>query len=373
MRTCRWLILVAWLLAGLCARADTIKLKDGTSLEGAITAEDDSTVAILLEFAGGTISQTRHISKTDIAGITRWTPQQRAEWETTRDYEALQKYQLNSVNSYQTEYYDQVISNVFRVFLAKHPDSPDTSNVTARIIEWKAERNLVAAGNVKFHGRWSPAAEVAPQLERVWGQQLLQQGRELIAQQRFETAVQRLQFVVHMERQPELASQARPLLVSAYQSATNLLERQQRQLVGEVSPARERVDQAQQALRAAEATLAQSKGGNSQSTAQAQNAVDQARGELNIAQERFEFIVNQRDAVRQRLTALKSQPPVLTAPATAPQASKGQPTPSPAPSPTADSPEVLGGLVAWVKNNWVPMAVIAAGIFFMISRLLIKD
>jgi hypothetical protein len=34
---------------------------------------------------------------------------------------------------------------------------------------------------------------------------------------------------------------------------------------------------------------------------------------------------------------------------------------------------VLGGLVAWVKNNWVPMAVIAAGIFFMISRLLIKD
>ena len=373
MRTCRWLILTACLLAGLCARADTVKLKDGTALEGEIVAEDDSTLSLLVEFAGGTITQTRHINKADIAGIIRWTPEQRAERQATRDYEKLQKYQLNPSTSYAAEYYDQVITNDFHKFLADHPNSPYASDVTERIVEWKAERDLVAAGNVKFRGRWSPAAEVAPQLERVWGQQLLQQGRELIAQQRFETAVQRLQFVVHMERQPELASQARPLLVSAYQSATNLLERQQRQLVGEVSPARERVDQAQQALRAAEATLAQSKGGNSQSTAQAQNAVDQARDELNIAQERFEFIVNQRDAVRQRLIALKSQPPVLTAPATAPQASKGQPAPSPAPSPTADSPEVLGGLVAWVKNNWVPMAVIAAGIFFMISRLLIKD
>jgi hypothetical protein len=305
--------------------------------------------------------------------ITRWTPKQRAEWETGRDYEALQKYQLNPVNSYQTEYYDQVISNVFRVFLAKHPDSPDTSNVTARIVEWRAERNLVAAGNVKFHGRWSPAAEVAPQMEHVWGQQLLQQGRELMAQQRFETAVQRLQFVVHMERQPELASQARPLLVSAYQSATNLLDRQQRQLAGQVSPARERVDQASQALRAAEASLAQSTGGNSQSIAQAKIAVDQARIEFNMAQDQFEFIVNQRDAVRQRLATLKSQPPVLTPSTNTLQVAKGPPAPSPAPAPVADSPEVLGGLVAWVKNNWVAMVVIAAGILFFISRLLIKD
>jgi len=364
--------LTACLLAGLCARADTVKLKDGTALEGEIVAEDDSTVAILLEFAGGTISQTRHISKTDIAGIIRWTPEQRAGREAGRDYEALQKYQLNPVNSYQTEYYDQVISNVFRVFLAKHPDSPDTSNVTARIIEWKAERNLVAAGNVKFHGRWSPAAEVAPQMERVWGQQLLQQGRELISQHRFETAVQRLQFVVHMDRQPDLVSLARPLLVSAYQSATNLLERQQRQLAGQVSPARERVDQASQALRAAEASLAQSTGGNSQSIAHAQIAVDGARSKLSTAQDQFEFVVSQRDAVRQRLTTLKSQALVITTSTTAPQVSKIQPAPSP-PSPAADSPEVLGGLVTWVKNNWVAMVVIVALIVFLISRFLIKD
>lgn len=373
MRIGRWLILAAWLLAGLCARADTVKLKDGTSVEGEITAEDDSTVSILLEFAGGTISETRHISKTDIARIARWTPAQRAEWETTRDYEALQKYQLNPVNSYQAEYYDQVISNAFLAFLAKHPNSPDASNVTARIVEWKAERNLVAAGNVKFHGRWSPAAEVAPQMEHEWGQQLLQEGRELIARRQFEAAVQRLQFVARMDRQPELAALARPLLVSAYQSATNLLDRQERQLARQVAPARDQVDQAQRALRAAEATLAQSTGGDSQTVAQAKIAVDQARAKRNAAQDQFDFTVRQRDTLQQRLAALKSQPPVLTAPASAPQTAKAEPTTSPSPSPTTDSPDVISGLVAWVRRNWVAMVVIAAGIVFLISRLLIKD
>ena len=369
MRTCRWLILTACLLAGLCARADTVKLKDGTALEGEIVAEDDSTLSLLVEFAGGTITQTRHINKADIAGIIRWTPEQRAERQATRDYEKLQKYQLNPSTSYAAEYYDQVITNDFHKFLADHPNSPYASDVTERIVEWKAERDLVAAGNVKFRGRWSPAAEVAPLIERVWGQQLLQQARTLISQRRFETAVQRLQFVVHMERQPDLVSLARPLLASAYQSATNSLDRQQRQLARDVSSAQERVDQASQALRAAEASLTQPTGGSAQSTAQAQIAVNRARGELNAAQDHLEYVKSQQDAVSQRLTALKSQPPGVTTSTNAPQVSKVQPTPSP----VADSPEVLGGLVTWVKNNWVAMAVIVAVILFLISRFLIKD
>jgi hypothetical protein len=367
--------LAAWLLAGLCARADTIKLKDGTTLEGEIIAEDDSTVAILLEFAGGTITETRHISKADIAGITRWTPQQKAERETQREYENLQKYQLNPLNSYPADYYDQVISNVFRAFLAKHPTSPDASNVTARIVEWKAERDLVAAGNVKFHGRWSPAAEVAPLVERAWGQQLLQQGRELISQHRYEAAVERLQFVVRLERQPDLVSLAMPLLTSAYQSATNLLDRQQRQLTHDVFSAQERVNQAGQALRAAESLLPRPGAGNSQPGAGVQHAIDKARDDLNIAQNDFEYTKSQLAVVGQKLMALKSRPPVAATSINAPPATQSQPAPSPAPAsaPAAESPDVLGGLVTWAKNNWVAMVVIVAGIFFLISRFLIKD
>jgi hypothetical protein len=373
MRTCYRLILAAWLLAGLCARADTIKLKDGTTVEGEIVAEDNSTVAILLEFAGGTITQTRHVSKTDIAAITRWTPQQKAERETQREYENLQKYQLNPVNSYPAEYYDQVISNVFRVFLAKHPNSPDVSNVAAHIVEWKAERDLVVAGNVKFRGRWSPAGEIAPLVERAWGQQLLQQGRELISQHRYEAAVERLQFVVRLERQPELVSLAMPLLTSAYQSAMNLLDQQQRQLAHDVFLAQERVDQAGQALRAAQALLPRPTGGGSPSNAEAQNAVDRARTELNTAQNDLESDKSQLAVVKQKLTTLKSRPPVAAISTSAPPATKAQPAPSPAPAPPAESPDVLGGLVTWAKKNWVAMLVIVAAILFFISRFLIKD
>ncbi len=373
MRTCCRLILAAWLLAGLCARADTVKLKDGTTLEGEIVAEDDSTIAILLEFAGGTITQTRHISKADIAGITRWTPQQKAERETQREYENLEKYQLNPVNSYPAEYYDQVISNVFRAFLAKHPDSPDTTNVTARITEWKAERDLVNAGNVKFHGRWSPAAEIAPLVERAWGQQLLQQGRELISQRRYESAVERLQFVVRLERQPELVSQAMPLLTSAYQSATNMLERQQRQLTHDVFTAQERVDQASQALRAAQALLPPPTSANSQSNTDAQRAVDKARDDLAMAQNDLASTKSQLDVVKQKLTTLKSRPPVAAISTSVPQPTKAQSAPSSSPAPAAESTDVLGGLVTWAKNNWVAMLVIIGAILFFISRFLIKD
>jgi hypothetical protein len=369
MRTCCWLILAACTLAGLCARADTVKLKDGTALEGEIVAEDASSLSILLEFAGGTITQTRHLDKADIAAVIRWTPEQRAQRQATRDYEKLQKYQLSPKDSYEIEYYDQIINNVFHAFLTEHPDSPYASAVTKRIAEWKAERDLVAAGNLKFRGRWSPAAEVAPLIERAQGQQFLQQARALISQRRFEPAVQRLQLVVHMDKQPDLVSLANPLLASAYQSATNLLDRQQRQLVHDVSTAQERVDQARQALGAAEASLTQPTGGASQSTAQAQTAVNRARGELNAAQDHLQYVKSQLDAVKQRLTTLKSQAPGITISTNAPQASTNQPAPPPA----TESPEVLGGLVTWVKNNWVAMAVIAAAILFLISRLLIKD
>src|ERR1017187_2730008 len=369
MRTLRCLLLMALVLGGFAAHADTVPLKDGTVLEGDITTENTTTLSIYLEFSGGTITQTRQISKNDIARVVRWTPKQRAEWQTTRDYEKLQKYQLSPQDSYEVEYYNQIINNVFHAFLTEHPDSPYTSNVTARIADWKAERDLVAAGNIKFHGHWSPAAEVALQIESARGHQLLQQARTLIAQHRFESAVKQLQLVVRMNGQPDLVSQAKPLLASAYQSARGSLDQQQRQLGGDVISAQQRVDQARLALNAAEASLTQSTGGNPQSTAEAQIAVNRARGELNAAQSNVEFLKSQLDVVKQKLAAMKSQAAAMETATSAPPAPKVQP----APPPPVKQPDVIVGLVSWVKNNWVAMAVIGAVILFLISRLLIKD
>ena len=152
---------MAMALAAACGWADTLTLKDGTVLDGDIVAEDVSSVSIYLEYAHGTITQTRHVTKADIARIVRSTPEQRAAEHTKRDYQALEKYRLDPNTSYQLDYYDAVIGNVFRKFLAQYPSSIYESNVTDRIALWVAERNLVAAGRMKFHGRWLPAAEGA--------------------------------------------------------------------------------------------------------------------------------------------------------------------------------------------------------------------
>jgi hypothetical protein len=361
---------MALVFGGLCARADTVKLKDGTVLEGDITAEDDATLSIYLEFSHGTITQTRQINKADIASVVRWTPEQTAERQATRDYEKLQKYGLNSKDSYATGYYDQIIRDVFRTFLTEHPNSPYASNVTARIVEWTAERDLVAAGNVKFHGHWSPAAEVEPLIERERGQQLLQQARALIAQRRFESAIRPLQTVVHMGRQPDLVALAKPLLASTYQPAVSSLEQQRQQLGKDVSSAQHRVDLDRQAVSVAEAMLTQAtSSGDSQSTVEAQIAVNRARNELNVTQTYLEYVKSQLDGVSQKLTTLKSQASWVEASTTAPPPPQAQP----APPPPTPSPDVLVGLAAWVKNNWVAMAVIGAVILFLISRFLIKD
>jgi hypothetical protein len=363
-------MLMTLVLGGFCARADTVKLKDGTVLEGDITAEDDTTLSIYLEFSGGTITQTRQINKADIAGVVLSTPEQKAGRQAARDYEKLQKYQLNPKDSYATNYYDQIIKDVFRTFLTEHPNSPHASNVTARIAEWTAERDLVAAGNTKFHGRWSPAAEVAPLIERERGEQLLQQARALIAQRRFEPAIQQLQVVVHMERQTNLVLLAKPLLASAYQPAVSSLEQQWHQLEINISSAQHRVDQARLTLGAAEATLTQAtSSGGSPSIVQAQIAVNRARGELNAAQTYLNYVKGQFDTVSQRLTTLKSQASrteIPTPPSPAPKA-------QPAPSATAAPSDVLASLIAWVKNNWVAMATIGGVILFLVYQFLIKD
>src|ERR1035437_5837360 len=137
------LLMIAWAAIPSVLCADTVKLKDGTELEGEIVAESETNLSIYLEFSRGTITQTRPINKDDVAEIIRWTPEQKAHWLAQRDYQNLQKYQLNQNTSYAPEYYDKIITDVFDKFLTKHPDSPFAANVTERRAEWMAERDLV--------------------------------------------------------------------------------------------------------------------------------------------------------------------------------------------------------------------------------------
>jgi hypothetical protein len=383
---------MAFGLAGFCAHADTIKLKDGTVLEGDITAEDEAMLSVYLEFSGGTITQTRLIKKADVAEVVRWTPAQRAQWQAKRDYENLERYRLTPDGSYKVGYYDQIINDVFRKFLARHPDSPHTSSVTERIIEWRVERDIVAAGKAKFHGQWLPAAEAARLIERERGQQLLQQGRSLISQGQLESAIQQLQPILSMSTQTDLVSQAEPLLASAYQQVMAGLDRQRQQLESDVSSTQQRVDRAKQAVNDAEASLKQAMnsgsslggsirdaqsapayqamGSSSQPIAMAQTAVANARSDLNSAQNHLELIQSQLAVVMQKVAALQSRPLATHASASTsgPQAPESRAT-APAPtSITADSPDILVGIIAWLKKYWPVMAAAGVVIVFVLSR-----
>jgi hypothetical protein len=374
-------------LAAVPGRADTLTLKDGTVLDGDITAEDDSSVSIYLESAHGTITETRHINKGDIARIVRSTPEQRAAEHMKRDYEALERYRLDPNTSYQLDYYDAVIGNVFRKYLAQYPNSIYGSNVTDRIAHWVTERNLVAMGRMKFHGRWLPAAEGARLAQQERAQQLLRQSRRQISQGRFDPAIRQLQSVLSMSTQPELVSQARSLLVSAFQQETAVLDRQRNQLEADISSAQGRVDHAQQAVNAAEASLNQSVnsrqsfarpapvgslrqtlGGGAQSSVQNQNAVDAARTTLAIEQGNLDQARSQLNDVVQKLAALKSQASTIGA-RWGIDLGGARPVAASSPPPTtSSSPDLLVGLANWVRNDWMYMAAGLLVLLFLLSR-----
>ena len=389
MRT-RWcLLLMVFVLAVIRAAADTVKLKDGTVLEGDITGETDTTLSIYLEFSNGTITQTRQINKADIARIIRWTPEQRAQ----HDFARLQRYQLSSNDSFKVEYYDQIMDGVFAKFLAQYPSSSLASNVTGRLGEWKAERDLVSAGNVKFHGRWSPFEEVASAIERERGQRMLQEARLLVSHGRLESAIQQLQQVVRMNGQPELVSQAKPLLASASQMAGTLLEQQRQQLENDVSSAQQRVTQVNQTLSQALAAQQQAAssgqslstfrtsqgvasyramGAGSQAFVQTQTAVNRARDDCELAQSHLEQLKSQLNVVAQKLATLKSTAPTEHVVASADQPANSPPPAASASAPTspviADLPGPLTDIIVWMRKNYVALAIIGLGLVYAMSR-----
>jgi hypothetical protein len=381
-----WLVLFA--LAAVCARADTVTLKDGTVLEGDIRGEDDTTLSIYLEFAGGTITETRQINKTDIASVARLTPEQRVAWQAKRDYDRTEKYQLNSNVSYPLDYYDRVVRDVFHKFLANHPDSAYTSNVTTRIAQWETERDQVASGQMKFHGQWMPAAEGARLAEHERGVVLLQQSRSLISQGRLDTAIQQLEKVISLSTQPDLASQAKTLLASAFQQAITSLDHQRQQLETDVASAQQSVDRSQQAVNTAEGSAKpptsnvqsfgrpapvgsyQALGGDSQSFVQNQTAINTAHGNLTQAQNYLNQTRGQLDDVVQKLGALRSRASTVEAKWGIVAAGTTDAKPTVSSTTTDRSPDVLVGSAAWLKNNWVYMAMALVVLLFLLSRLI---
>lgn len=126
------------------ALADTVTLKSGEKIEGKILSETATEVTI--EVVSGGVVDERKVPKTDVASITKTTPDELA-------WQALKGITLNG-NSFPTvEQYDALSAPV-KAFTTQFPESQYRSAAEQLIGDIEAEKARVAEGEVKLNGEW---------------------------------------------------------------------------------------------------------------------------------------------------------------------------------------------------------------------------
>ncbi len=252
MKTQNLVLAFFCLVAGVFA--DTVKLNNGTMVEGDIIAETDTEYTVERSLASGSIKTKDAVRKSDVAEVTRATPEQKAAAAMQQAHEATKRYQLNPMNSFPKEYYDQVLSGSFRKFLTDFPNSTFSAEMQERIATWEAERDKVVAGQVKRSGQWLAAEQVAAMESK----QLLQQVNAALANRRYDIAVPLLDKLLASNTPSNLVTTAQEMRVKAYQDWLQSLEQSLARLEDmsvsnstTIAAAKEQLDKAHNALRAA--------------------------------------------------------------------------------------------------------------------------
>ncbi len=334
-----WSMLLAVAL-GIAAHADTVKLKNGTVLEGTIVAEDDNQITIEVEYAGGTITRTETINKSGVAEVKRLTEEEKA-------YQVVQKYELNPARSFPLARYDQAINDVFRPFVTRFPDSPHREEVMGKIVLWEAERAQVAAGRAKYRGEWMAAAEAFKLAEQERVEQLLQQGRTLLEQSRYEQAIQQFRAAVSMVKRPDLLIEIRHLQAEAYKLWLESLDRQRQKLTKDVEVYQQEADRARQA--------------------RSQTEVARWETQLAVLRSRLASVEKEITSVQSRAAKVGVATEVAQAPAPSAPAGDAHDVP---PGP-AYSPPLWDNIIRWLKNKWVLLAIGLVVLVLFFSRILL--
>ena len=163
MRKLPLALLLLPLALGLNATADTINLKDGTTIDGTITQQDANQVTVTYQVSES-ITDTRVIKIADIAKIEKTS-------EDTIAFGKLKEIKVDPWRSLSADSYSGTISTL-KDFLAKYPQSTHAKDVQAILNIFQAELNHVQAGDVKLFGRWVPASEAAARASEVQEQDL---------------------------------------------------------------------------------------------------------------------------------------------------------------------------------------------------------
>ena len=116
-------VLLLCFLPALGLDADTLRLKNGKTVQGTIVNQSDSEVSIEVAIAGGSILKTETVPRSDIAELRYATAEEKAQEAMEQAYRETQKYTLASGRSFGLDYYDRILNNVLRPLKYPHPPS----------------------------------------------------------------------------------------------------------------------------------------------------------------------------------------------------------------------------------------------------------
>lgn len=125
--------------------ADTIKLKDGTTLEGKILEESPSTIKIEYNVTKS-IKDIKSINRSEIKEIDKVSKDEVA-------FNAI-KSLLPTDDLLSTDDYDEILGDKPAKFLALYPSSKRKNSVQKIIDEIEKEKAVTESGGIKLNGKW---------------------------------------------------------------------------------------------------------------------------------------------------------------------------------------------------------------------------
>jgi hypothetical protein len=139
-----------WILSfTLPALADTFTMKDGSTVEGAILREDDTSYVVEVKVTKS-IKDERILAKADVTKVER-------EKLDLTAFEAIAKF-VPTPDMLTADDYGQRIRAVEK-FLADHRSSSKAREAREMLAKLKAEANEILAGGVKMNGKIVPPSE----------------------------------------------------------------------------------------------------------------------------------------------------------------------------------------------------------------------
>lgn len=243
-RTLILFVSILWLCSAAATSADTLKMKDGGQLDGDIVSEDDQIVVIELSFAQGTMTTQRTYSKSDIAEIVRTPPEVKRKQKMEYWYGRLTAYQLNPKTSFAVSYYDSVITGVFKRYLSTFPESPNVKQINNLVAQWQAERDKVAAGNIKRDGNWMTSAEAEQWSDEQKALGYVERARSLLASKDYRLAWAQLVQSLSLSKNPDVLKEVGKTQNDIYFKYVDDLLSQQSWLSTQINYQEERVARA---------------------------------------------------------------------------------------------------------------------------------